>query len=227
MKGQLFGVACLSVCLALTACGGSSKVSSASLQPRLLPGAAITGFGLQRTLDWTDPVNLVGEGLALPQGTHPSIAVKEFTGAHLMGAAGEVLTNGSGLNETAVRVGVAKFDSAADANRVRDWMHKEDLKQPCFSQCIFASGPATVSGIPGLRFVIQSSHATSPEGPPPGVRLPPGIARGVRTSGPANYLAEFTIGPYLYWAVLQANAGAKEGFEQGLKAYYTHATQTA
>ena len=88
MKGRLSAVACLSVCVALTACGGTSKVSSASLQPRLLPSSEVPGFGLQRTLDWSDPVNLVGEGLFLPQRTRPSSAVKEFTGAHLAGAAG-------------------------------------------------------------------------------------------------------------------------------------------
>src|SRR5438874_10692871 len=39
MKGRLCAVAGLSVCVALTACGGTSKVSSASLQPRLLPSS--------------------------------------------------------------------------------------------------------------------------------------------------------------------------------------------
>src|SRR6266700_483469 len=105
MKGRLSAVACLSVCVALTACGGTSKVSSASLQPRLLPSSEVPGFGLQRTLDWSDPVNLVGEGLFLPQRTRPSSAVQEFTGAHLAGAAGEILTSGVGENETEVRVG--------------------------------------------------------------------------------------------------------------------------
>ena len=147
MNGRLFAVAGLTLSLAIVGCGGGSKVSSASLDPRLLPGSAVPGFAVQRTQDWSDPVNLVGEGLALPQRTRPSEAVKEFTGAHFRGAAGEVLAQGTGLEETAVRVGVAKFASAGDANTVRDWMHREDLKQPCYSQCIFAPGSATIAGM--------------------------------------------------------------------------------
>jgi hypothetical protein len=62
---------------------------------------------------------------------------------------------------------------------------------------------------------------------PAGVKIPAGVSRGVRVSGPANYLAEFTVGPYLYWAALQGNAGLQSGFEQGLKAYYAHVQQLA
>ena len=222
MKGRLSAVACLLVCVALTACGGTSKVSSASLQPRLLPSSEVPGFGLQRTLDWSDPVNLVGEGLFLPQRTRPSSAVKEFTGTHLTGAAGEVLTSGVGENETEVRVGVAQFQSAADANGVRDWMHREDLMQPCYSQCTFAPAPATIAGIPSARYVVQTGRAPPP--PPKGARLPPG-ARVFQ--GPANFLAEFTIGPRLYWTVLHGESGAQPRFEQGLKLYYAHAKQAS
>ena len=219
MKGRLSAVACLLVCVALTACGGTSKVSSASLQPRLLPSSEVPGFGLQRTLDWSDPVNLVGEGLFLPQRTRPSSAVKEFTGTHLTGAAGEVLTSGVGENETEVRVGVAQFQSAADANGVRDWMHREDLMQPCYSQCIFAPGSATIAGIPSARYVVQTGHVPPP---PKGARLPPGVRV---FQGPANFLSEFTIGPRLYWAVLHAGPPARARFEAGMRLYYAHAEE--
>ena len=66
-----------------------------SLEPRLLPSNSIPGFGVQRTLDWSSPIDLVGEGLALPQVTHPSAAVKEFSDRHLRGAAGRIFANGS------------------------------------------------------------------------------------------------------------------------------------
>jgi len=205
-------------------CGSSSSTtttttSSASLQPRLLPSSAVPGFGLQRTLDWSDPVNLVGEGLALPQTTRPSTAVAEFKDAGLRGAAGEVLTSGTGFNGTDIRVGVAQFGSAAEANSVRDWMHRQDLHQPCFGPCVFAPAPVSLAGLPSARLVVQSSPA------PP---LPPGAPRGARVeSGPTNYLAEFTVGPYLYWAALQASAAAKARFEQGLRLYYAHARAAA
>jgi hypothetical protein len=219
MKGRLYAVACVLACAALAGCGGSSKVSSASLQPRLLPSSDVPGFGLQRTLDWSEPVNLVGEGLFLPQRTRPSSAVKEFTGAHFRGAAGEVLSSGSGENETEVRLGVAQFQSAADANRVRDWMHREDLMQPCYSQCIFAPGAVTIAGIPSLRYVVQTGHVPPP---PKGARIPPGARVFL---GPANFLAEFTIGPRLYWAVLHAAPPAQARFEAGMKLYYAHAKE--
>jgi hypothetical protein len=225
MKGQVVMAACLSAGVALVGCGGGSSVSSASLQPRLLPASSTPGFGVQRTLDWSDPVNLVGEGLFLPQATHPSAAVAEFKGAHFKGSAGEVLTNGPangpGSNGVEVRVGVAQFSSGTDANRVRDWMHRQDLHQPCFSQCIFAPGSVTVPGVPTLRFVVQSSHVPPP---PKGVGIPAGVRVA---SAPTNYLAEFTVGPYLYWIILQGDSSAKAQFEEGIKLYYAHAKQTA
>jgi hypothetical protein len=220
MITRLIAIGGLSASLVLVGCGGSGggKVSSASLQPRLLPGSAVHGFGLQRKLDWSNVVNLVGEGLALPEALHPSAAVQEFENAHFKGAAGEVLVSGGGPEGTEVRVGVAKFASAADANRVADWMHHEDGQQPCFSQCIFAPYAATLPGVPNARYVVQSSKP-----PPP----PPGAPRNAkfRSVAPANYLAEFTIGPYLYWSSLRADATAKAKFEQGMKLYYEHARQ--
>jgi hypothetical protein len=78
-----------------------------------------------------------------------------------------------------------------------------------------------------LRLVVQRSHVPPPpSGPPPGVRIPRGVPPAVRISGgPTNYLAEFTVGPYLYWAVLQAEPSARAQFEQGVKLYYAHAKQ--
>jgi hypothetical protein len=226
MKGRLLVLVGLAVGLAATGCGGGGgKVSFASLRPRLLPASAVPGFGLQRTLDWSDPVNLVGEGVFLPQATHPSTAVKEFQGAHLEGAAGEVLTNGAGLDATDVRLGVARFKSASGATQVRDWMHKQDLEQPCFTQCVYTTHPTTVPGVPSVLLVVQSTHV-----PQPHInvkKIPPGVAPPQARGGPANYLAEFTVGSYLYWAVLQADASAKAKFEQGVRLFYTHASKVA
>ena len=225
VKLWLSAIAVLLIAGVAAGCGGSSgKVPAASLTPRLLPPSSVPGFGLQRTLNWGDPVNLVGEGLALPQVTHPSTAVNAFRQAHLKGAAGEILVHGSGLEETAVQIGVAKFDSPADANKVRDWMHRQDLTQPCFSQCIFSPAPASIPGIPNLSMVVQSSHVPPPPGPPPGVSLPPGVRRRASVAAPpASYFAEFTIGPYLYWALLHANSAAQSQFEAGVRLYYQHA----
>ena len=219
MKSRILVVAGLSAGALIAGCGSSGNggnVSSTSLQPRLLPASQVPGFGLQRTLDWSDPVNLVGEGLALPQITHPSAAVQEFEGAHVRGATGEILTSGSSFNQTEATLGVAQFKSPADATRVRDWMHSQDLHQPCYGQCIFSPYSASLA-VPNSRFVVQSSK---PPPPPPGA--PPGAKAG---PAPANYLAEFTIGPYLYWATLHADSTARARFEEGVKRAYAHANQ--
>jgi hypothetical protein len=226
MRERLLAAASLAACVAIAGCGGGGKVSSASLEHRLPPSGSVPGFGVQRTLDWSNPIDLVGEGLALPQVTAPSAAVKEFSDRNLRGAAGRIFVQGSGLEETLIRVGVAKFDSAADANAVRDWMHDKDLEQPCYGKCIFAPAPVAIAGIPSARFVEQSSHVTPPPGPPPG--FPGPGAKGRRAPvvvgpAPANYLAEFTVGPYLYWVILQATAGSRAKFEAGLNSFYARA----
>src|SRR5947209_787674 len=219
MRTRVVAVAVL-LGVAIAGCGGSGGgVSSASLKHRLFPASGVPGFRLQRVLDWSDPVNLVGEGLALPQTTRPSEGVKEFKDAHLRGATGEILTSGEAPSETQITVGVAQFASAADANRVRDWMHSQDLQQPCYGKCIFSPAPVSLAGVPSARVVVQSAKV-----PPP----PPGAPRGVRIGpAPANYLAEFTIGPNLYLAVLHADSTAQSRFELGVKAYYAHAREEA
>src|SRR5205085_10001820 len=102
----------------LTGCGSNSNVSANSLKPRLLPASLAPGFHLLRTLDWSDPVNLVGEGIFLPEATHPSQAIKEVRDAGFRGAAGEDLNRGGPTGDD-VRTGVVKFKSSGSANKVR------------------------------------------------------------------------------------------------------------
>ena len=214
--------------------GGDETVSANSLKSHLVPASSVPGFSYERGLDWSDPVNLVGEGMFLPEVTHPSAAVSEVKGAKFEGAAGEVLRKGSGFDATELHVGVAKFKSAADANRVRDWMHKQDLQQPCFVECIFSPRPAAIPGVPAARFVVQTPTAVPP--PPKGgtpVKSTSGapakgpVPAGAASGPPTNYMAEFTIGPYLYWAFLQADAKDKSQVAAGVKLYYEHAKKVA
>ena len=205
----------------LTGCGSESKVSASSLKPRLLPASLTPGFHLLRTLDWSDPVNLVGEGIFLPELTHPSQAVKEVRDAGFRGAVGEQLNRG-GPNGTDIRSGVAEFKSAGGAEKVRDWMYSEDLQQPCFAQCIFSPRNLALSGVPGAKAVRQVPSA-QPPGPPPGVKLPPGVKapRVAPGSGPpTRYLAEFTIGDDLYFVSTEGNAAARARFVTGIQQYY-------
>jgi hypothetical protein len=196
----------------VSGCGGGGNVSATSLDPRLLPASFVPGFGLERTLDWSNPIDLVGEGVALPQITHPSAGVEEFKSAHLKGAAGEVLQRGGGLNGSEIHIGVAKFDSASDAAKVRSWMHGQDLQQPCFALCAFSPRSMKLSGVPNSAAVVQTAPLSPPSVGRPG-------------TGPANYRAEFTVGPYLYWVWFQgdSNAKTKSRFDSGLGRYYQHA----
>ena len=77
--------------VALAGCGGggsSGNVTAQSLEPRLIPASSLPGFTKAHTYDWSDPINLVGEGIPLPAATHPSDGVQVFKKAGLRGAAG-------------------------------------------------------------------------------------------------------------------------------------------
>lgn len=231
MRVRLLSLALFFV-LVVAGCGGSGdeKVSANSLKPRLVPASAIPGFSFERGLDFSDPVNLVGEGMFLPEVTHPSTAVSEVKDEKLEGATGEVLRKGSGFDATELHIGVAKFKSAADANRVRDWMHKQDLQQPCFVECIFSPRPGSIPGVPGARFVVQTPTAVPSKGGTPvkspsgaAIKGPAGRPTGASSGQPANYMAEFAIGPYLHWVFLHADPKAKGQVVAGVKVYYEHA----
>src|SRR3954447_2751459 len=185
----------------LTGCGSDSNVSASSLKPRLLSASLAPGFHMLRTLDWSNPVNLVGEGIFLPELTHPSEAVNEVRDADFQGAAGEQLNRGGPTGDD-IRTGVVKFKSTGGAEKVRDWMHREDLQQPCFAECIFSPQDLAIPGVPGAEAVQQVPSANPPGTPPPGVKLPAGVKTprvGPGSGPPTRYLSEFTIGDYLYF----------------------------
>jgi hypothetical protein len=204
--------------LFLAACGSDKSVSSASLKPQLLKASAVPGYGLQRTLDWSDPVDMVAQGLFLPELTKPSAGVKVIKSAGLRGAAGEVLSRGGGMNMSEVTIGVAKFKSADSANKVRDWMHGQDLQQPCAVACIFSPHPVKLPGVPSGRLVVQSSYPTPPPGAPAGAKPIGGP--------PTNYHVEFTVGPYVYFASTQGSPNDKAPFIAGAQRYYRQVSGT-
>jgi len=105
--------------------------------------------------------------------------------------------------------------SRARTDRTRSRRQQERWLRPAR-----APAPATIAGIPSARYVVQTGRAPPP--PPKGARLPPG-ARVFQ--GPANFLAEFTIGPRLYWTVLHAGPPARARYEAGMRLYYAHAKE--
>jgi len=87
-------------------------------------------------------------------------------------------------------------------------MHGQDLQEPCVAACVFRPQPMKLSGVPDSAAVVQA-------------------VIGEPVSGPANYRAEFTRGPYLYWVWFQGNPSetTKSRFAAGISRYYKHATQ--
>jgi hypothetical protein len=185
----------------LTGCGSEKKVSANSLKPRLIPTSLTPGFHVQRTLDWSDPVDLVIEGTFLPQMTHPSAAVKEVRGKGFRGAVGQELNQG-GPRGAEIRNGIIKFKSDDGAAKFRDWMHRQDLQQPCIAECIFSPRNLAIPGVPNAAAVRQSPVKTAP----------PDV--------PTRYLVEFTAGPYLYFFWGEAGAKDVSKFVRGAAAYY-------
>ncbi len=193
----------------LAACGGddgSDKVSAASLKNRLLPASALPGFRQQRTFDWGDPVNLVGEGLLLPEATHPSSGVKMFEDAGFEGAVGERLTIGTPPDLGEVTVGVVKLASADGARQAREWMHAQDLHQPCYEACIFSPRELPISSVPTATAVQQVPNSGAPkEGGPP-----------------THYFVEFTEGPYLYFSNTDGSREDARRVIAATQLYYKH-----
>jgi hypothetical protein len=194
--------------------GGKAKVSAASLHPRLLAASAVPGYFLARTLGWSDPVDLVGEGLFLPEIVHPSQAVKMIDGAGFEGAAGEKLDTNAMSDE--ITTGVMEFKSASSATKIRDWMHGEDLHEPCFTACIYTPRNLTIGGVRDARAVAQVPSAPKPPPLSRGLRRAPVFVGGP----PTRYLAEFVIGRYVYFGWTEGQASDQTKFVTLAKDYY-------
>jgi len=200
----------------LVGCGGgdsSGSVSAESLQARLPPASLEPGYRVQRTFDWADPVNLVGEGLALPAATRPADAVKVFRDANLQGATGEHLAQGtSPLDESVITIGVAKFPSEAEATKVRDWMNGKDLQEPCYGACIFSPTPFAIPGVPTAKAVEQRPNQLALKSDP---------------TLDSRFRVVFTDGPYLHWIAVDGPHSSAPRVAAGAAAYYKGLTKAS
>ena len=113
-----------------------------------------------------------------------------FRDAHFQGATGEHLAQGtSPLNENIITAGVAKFPSEAEATKVRDWMHSQDLQEPCYGACIYSPTAFAIPGVPNAKAVEQRPNELA-------LKLDPTMSSQFRVA--------FTDGPYLHWVALDA-----------------------
>jgi hypothetical protein len=180
--------------LAFAGCGGDDNdTSPAELKSQLLPASAIPGFKIERNFGWDNPIDLVAEGLAVPETTHPSSAVKTFEDADFEAAVGEhlVVAKGNPFQGPQGTVDVIQLGSNDDARKALDYVGKEALKQPCFAVCSVEGREFAVEGIPGAKGVQQR-----PQRQPPPNAPPPFEAYGIGfTIGPRLYLASAGGGP--------------------------------
>jgi hypothetical protein len=179
---------------ALMGCGGDDNgTSPANLRSHLLPASAVPGFKIERNFDWDNPIDLVVEGLPLPEATPPSRAVKVFEDAGFEAAVGErlVVAKGNTFEAPHATIDVIQLGSDDDARDALDYVRKEALKQPCFAVCAVASREFAVEGIPGAKGVQLSPLRNPPPNAPP-----PFEAYGVGfTIGPRLFLANADGGP--------------------------------
>jgi hypothetical protein len=200
------------IALALAGCGSSSKkASSHSLNNRLLPVGSVPGFRLLRQFDWSNEINLAGEGIVTPEATHPADVVKAIRDAGFVGGSGEQLSQGVPPNENDIVNGVVKLNSASGAKKLQAYMHAQNLQQPCFTACIYFPASFAIPGVPGVTAVQQVPHVPVP----PGAKAPP-----AGQGPPYHYLVEFTVGPYLYFATGDGDAATKARVAAVVQAYY-------
>jgi hypothetical protein len=174
-------LAILFVAVFVAGCGGDDETSPDSLRGRLLPASEVPGFKVKRTFEWENAVDYVVQGLFVSQNTRPSEVVDAVEDAGFEAGAGEILSMGGEGPEMSVLA--AKFASDDGARDVRDRLHQEDLKQPCYGVCSQIQSDVTVSGIPDAR----GAQTVPDPNPPPDAPHPF-----------EGYAVEFTVGSYLY-----------------------------
>jgi hypothetical protein len=184
---MLLAIAGIAVVTALAGCGGDDDgggTDPASLTSRL-PANVAEGFKVERNFEWDSAIDLVAQGLFLPAATPPSEAVDKIDGAGFEAAAGQelVVSKGNTFEGPRMTIDVIKLGSADEALEVRDYLHAEDLKQPCFSVCSQDPGELAVEGIPDAKGVESVPQKNPPPNAPP-----PHEA----------YAVEFPVDSYLY-----------------------------
>jgi hypothetical protein len=173
-------------------CGGDDDESSpASLTTRLLPASEVPGFDVERRFEWENAIDFTVEGVFLSQNTRPSELVDVIEDAGFEAGAGEVLSK-SRMGPS-MTVSAANFASDEGAEDVRDRLHQEDLKQPCYGACSQIQSEVAVSGIP------DATGAQSLPDPKPPPNAPPPFEA---------YAVEFTVGRHLY--VVNGSGGPNE-----------------
>jgi hypothetical protein len=197
---------------AATGCGDGdgSDVSPQSLSKLLPPASQLGQLRLEGSLSWKDPVDFVVQGTVLPQGTAPSSAASQIEDAGFAAGAGDILVSQGG--GPPINVSVAGFDSTDGASQAQDYLHAQDLEQPCLAACSVSPQDLKIKGIPGATAVHQVPVKT---------KLPPYIEPF------EAYAVEFTLGEDVFYAHASGDPGdiPPGVFERGAVSLYKYARQ--
>lgn len=193
-------------------CGGDDETSPASLKAQLVPASQLR-LKVEEPFEWDNPIDFMVDGFLLPAQTRHSDAIEEVDDAGFDAGYGEVQSPEGG--GPGFHIDVVKFDSDDGAAEIRDYLHKQDLLQPCYAACTVNPEPLEVKGIPNAKGVRQV---------PLKGKSPPG-------AGPPfeRFVVEFTIGPYLYIVDAGGPPGAMPParFLRGAKTVYEYASARA
>jgi hypothetical protein len=195
-------------------CGGDGggEASPADLEPLLPPPSQLGPLEMERTFEWDNATDFIVQGTVLPEDTPPSSSVEKMDDAGFQAAAGEQLIPKGGGAPTFVDA--ARFDSAEGATEAQNYLHQQDLQQPCAGSCVVAPQELTISDIPGATAV----HQVPTKGPVPPGRQPF-----------EAYSVEFTDGSALFYATASGDPGdiSPQAFEKGAVAFYEYARDHA
>src|SRR5947208_5055662 len=205
------GLGSLAVAVAVGCGGGGGSTSPSELQSRLLNPNQLPPLVDLRDFSWTDPTDFVVQGVFSPENTKPSAVISAIDDAGFQAAAGHYsLPKGS--NGPQVYFDVARFDSSGGATKARDYLHGQDLTQPCYTACVVNPQDYTVPGVPNAKGVHQVPNGS--KGPPGGHPF-------------ERYAVEFTIGSDLYIVDARGDPGSipQGQFNTGSKRVYDFAKQ--
>jgi hypothetical protein len=196
-------------------CGGDDdgdEPAPESLATQIPPPSQLGPLREERSFTWDNATDFVVQGTVLPQATAPSSAIAEIDDAGFAAGAGQILIPKGPGGGAPVNVSVGAFDSSDGATQAQDYLHEQDLQQPCFAACAVNPEELTIEEIPGATAV----HQVPTKG-----ELPPGLERF------EGFAVEFTIGSNLFYAYASGSPGdiPVADFVRGARSFYEHASQ--
>lgn len=209
-RGWLVAVLMLGLVVGGGCGGGDDDQASPSELRALLVPAAIFPVQVQRRFEWDDPMDFSEQGLSLPGDTEPSEAAAVIDRAGFETGVGQLLAPPAIDIEAYTEV--AKFESEEGARTALDYLHAQDLLEPCSAACPVVARSWDVVGIPNAK----GAHHAPVEGSP----SPSGAAAPYE-----RYVIEFAIGRHLLIGRVTGPPGLVPApqFMDGVESFYEHA----